>query len=111
MGYEVIENSLWDAVPLFLKEFSEQVHEVFNYEIPLEARPIHFSSWMGGDRDGNPNVKSTNTSAVLIDARLRAAKLYLSDIEVLVKELSISSCTKNLENTSKMMLYKSLIDI
>ena len=93
-GYEVIENSLWDAVPLFLKEFSEQVHEVFKYEIPLEARPIHFSSWMGGDRDGNPNVKSTNTSAVLIDARLRAAKLYLSDIEVLVKELSISSCTK-----------------
>ena len=92
-GYEVIENSLWNAVPLFLKEFGDQVYDTFGYEIPLDARPIHFSSWMGGDRDGNPNVRATNTSAVLIDARLRAAKLYLADIEVLVRELSMSLCT------------------
>lgn len=92
-GYEVVENSLWTAVPAYLRELDEQISSVLPYKLPVDARPIHFSSWMGGDRDGNPNVTAKVTHDVLLDSRKRAAKMFLADIEVLVKELSMSTCT------------------
>ncbi|MDU1891482.1 MAG: phosphoenolpyruvate carboxylase [Dysgonomonas sp.] len=92
-GYEVVENSLWAAVPTYIRELDEQLKNTIGYSFPVDARPIHFSSWMGGDRDGNPNVTAKVTKDVLLDSRKRAAKLFLSDIEVLVKELSMAACT------------------
>ncbi|MDU1905073.1 MAG: phosphoenolpyruvate carboxylase [Dysgonomonas sp.] len=92
-GYDVIENSLWMAVPAFIREFNEQCETTLGYKIPVDARPIHFTSWMGGDRDGNPNVTAAVTRDVLLQSRKRAAKLFLADIEVLVKELSMFACT------------------
>lgn len=92
-GYDVIENSLWEAIPRFIRELNEQMSVSINYRIPVDARPIHFTSWMGGDRDGNPNVTAEVTRDVLIQARRRAASLFLKDIEVLVKELSMFAST------------------
>ncbi|GAB6013303.1 phosphoenolpyruvate carboxylase [Viscerimonas tarda] len=92
-GYDVVQNSLWEAVPALLRELNKQLEETFEYMLPVDARPIHFSSWMGGDRDGNPNVTSKVTHDVLLQSRERAASLFLQDIEILVKELSMSNCT------------------
>lgn len=92
-GYDVVESSLWKAVPSYLKELDEQMESTLNFKLPLDACPIRFSSWMGGDRDGNPNVTSKVTRDVLLQSRRRAAKLFLADIEILVKELSMSKCT------------------
>ena len=92
-GYEVVENSLWKAVPAYIRELDEQIRNTIPYRLPVDARPIHFSSWMGGDRDGNPNVTAKITHEVLLDSRKRAAKLFLEDVEVLVKELSMATCT------------------
>lgn len=92
-GYDVIETSLWEAVPTFIRDLNDQINKKLGYMLPIEARPIHFASWMGGDRDGNPNVTAKVTSQVLLESRKRAAKLFLNDIEILVKELSMSSCT------------------
>lgn len=93
-GYDVIENSLWEATPNFLRELDEQIQKVLPYKLPIDSRMVHFSSWMGGDRDGNPNVVAKVTHAVLLDSRRRAAQLFLRDIEILVKELSMANCTK-----------------
>jgi len=92
-GYDAVENSLWAAVPAYIRELDEQIRNTIDYRIPIDARPIHFSSWMGGDRDGNPNVTAKVTHAVLLDSRRRAANLFLSDVEILVKELSMATCT------------------
>lgn len=92
-GYDVVQSSLWEAVPKYLRELNKQMSESFSYMFPVDSRPIHFSSWMGGDRDGNPNVTADVTREVLLQSRRRAASLFLQDIEVLVKELSMSICT------------------
>ena len=95
-GFAVVENSLWQAVPDFLREFNEQVTGYLGEGLPIDARPVHFSSWMGGDRDGNPFVTHNITHEVLHLSRWKAADLYLCDIQELISELSMVNCTDEL---------------
>lgn len=113
-GNDVIETSLWYAVPEFIRELNVQLEGMLDgYTLPIEARPIQFTAWMGGDRDGNPNVTAQVTREVLLQNRRRAAKLFLQDIEVLVKELSMSYCTDEfrayLQNDEVQEPYRELM--
>ncbi|EKO3391094.1 phosphoenolpyruvate carboxylase [Vibrio fluvialis] len=91
-GFAVVENSLWQAVPEFLRELNESLKEYLDEGLPIDARPVHFSSWMGGDRDGNPFVTHSITREVMLLSRWKAADLYLGDINELVAELSMTKC-------------------
>ncbi|MCW8194358.1 phosphoenolpyruvate carboxylase [Proteobacteria bacterium 005FR1] len=92
-GFAVIENSLWEAVPLFLNKLGRTVKKQLDYDLPITYHPIHFTSWMGGDRDGNPNVTARITREVLLLARWKAADLFLGDINGLISELSMNRCS------------------
>ncbi|MDE1327240.1 phosphoenolpyruvate carboxylase [Vibrio aestuarianus] len=92
-GFAVVENSLWQAIPEFLREFDERLESYLGEGLPIDARPVHISSWMGGDRDGNPFVTHTITREVLLLSRWKAADLYLGDINELVSELSMTRCS------------------
>ena len=54
--------------------------------LPLDISPIKLASWMGGDRDGNPNVTPEITYEVCNLSRETAARLFLDDIRHLKKE-------------------------
>ena len=92
-GFAVIEHSLWHAVPGYLRKADEALHAATGLRLPLEAAPIRFASWMGGDRDGNPNVTATVTREVLLLARWMAADLYLRDVDNLAAELSMQQAS------------------
>ncbi len=96
-GFSVIENSLWDAVPSFIRGLDQKVQDRFGLSIPIDASPVQFSSWMGGDRDGNPNVTAKITQQVLLLARSRAARLFAADVDRLQIELSMGSCDAELK--------------
>lgn len=91
-GFAVIETSLWHALPAFLRSLDSQLKEKTGQGLPLTAAPIRFSSWMGGDRDGNPNVTASLTEEVCYLARWMACDLYLRDINVLSAGLSMTQC-------------------
>ncbi|UTW11813.1 phosphoenolpyruvate carboxylase [Marinobacterium rhizophilum] len=95
-GFAVIENSLWQAVPKFLRSLDEQLQEVLGEGLPLDCCPVRYSSWMGGDRDGNPNVTAAVTREVLLLSRWMATDLYYRDIDQLRSELSMSQCNASL---------------
>lgn len=95
-GLAVIENSLWDAVPNFARRLRSTCWNHLEYEIGPGCSPVRFSFWMGGDRDGNPNVTARVTREVLYLCRWKAIDLYLQDIQVLIDELSMGRCTKSL---------------
>lgn len=95
-GFSVIEDSLWEGVPLFLREFNDQLVYAFDQQLAVDHVPIRFTSWMGGDRDGNPNVTAKVTAKVMLQARIKAIELFLGDIQILVRELSMSECTPEL---------------
>ncbi|MAY72332.1 MAG: phosphoenolpyruvate carboxylase [Halomonas sp.] len=90
-GFAVIENSLWQAVPDFHRDLDNLLLESAGERLPLDAAPLRFASWMGGDRDGNPNVTARVTREVLLLGRWMAADLYLRDLEQLKIELSMWS--------------------
>ena len=95
-GFAVVENSLWQGVPNYLRELNEQLEENLGYKLPVEFAPVRFTSWMGGDRDGNPNVTADITRHVLLLSRWKATDLFLKDIQVLVSELSMVEATPEL---------------
>ncbi len=53
-----------DAVPHVLAGLAAGF-ERLGLELPVTARPLRFGSWIGGDRDGNPNVSDVSTRRVL----------------------------------------------
>ncbi|MGR8919490.1 MAG: phosphoenolpyruvate carboxylase [Gammaproteobacteria bacterium] len=92
-GFAVIESSLWHALP----EFVRALEQVLGTELPPDACPVRFASWMGGDRDGNPNVTATVTRDVIMLARWEAAELLLRDLDDLIDGLSMQRASPALE--------------
>jgi len=95
-GFAVIEHSLWQAVPNFLRKADQALQTATGLCLPLQAAPVRFASWMGGDRDGNPNVTAAVTREVLLLARWMAADLYLRDVDRLAAELSMQQANAQL---------------
>lgn len=96
-GFAVIENSLWYAVPQFLRELDRTARSRLGQGLSVDASPFHFYSWMGGDRDGNPNVTHKVTREVIMLGRWMAADLYLKDIHDLAGDLSMSAASAELQ--------------
>ncbi len=95
-GFAVIEHSLWDALPQFLRSFDASLAQAGLARLTPTAAPVRFASWMGGDRDGNPNVTAAVTREVLMLARWMAADLYLRDIDALQGSLSMTEADPEL---------------
>jgi phosphoenolpyruvate carboxylase len=96
-GFAVIENSLWQAIPNLMRELDDKLQLQGEQSLPLDMCPIHFASWMGGDRDGNPNVTANVTGEVLYLARWMAADLYLRDLANLSSQLSMVQASAELK--------------
>jgi len=99
-GNAVIETVLWDAVPAYVRKLNAQTRASIGKCLPIDAVPIKFASWIGGDRDGNPNVTPEVTREVVLAQRLRAAKLFLKEMDILYDELAMS--TKNASFSPEM---------
>lgn len=76
-----------------LAQVLEDLAEAFadlGVELPPDARPVSFGSWIGGDRDGNPFVTPEVTSDVVRFQRDHAVLDLLPHIDRLLEDLSVS---------------------
>jgi phosphoenolpyruvate carboxylase len=96
-GLVAFEQTLWDAVPCFLRSLDTALHEACGQGLPDHAAPVRFGSWMGGDRDGNPNVTPDITIRACQMARWMAADLYHREVETLRTELSLRTASPELQ--------------
>ena len=96
-GLAVIEDSLWNAVPKICSRFNESVEAYTGKKLPIDFSPLVFGSWMGGDRDGNPNVTAQTTEQVILMSRWEAANLYEKEFTKIIQKLSMHECSKELK--------------
>ncbi len=95
-GFAVVEESLWDALPNYMRDLDKKLCQITGQPLPIDKTPLRFASWMGGDRDGNPNVTAAVTRKVIFMARRIAAELYHKDIAALHESLSLQECSEEL---------------
>jgi len=89
-GLHFLERSVWDTVPRIYDDVERACRRAFGRapeEVPCFLR---YRSWIGGDRDGNPNVTPNVTRWTLATHRSRAARFHRRELEELREELSIS---------------------
>ncbi|KAL2328058.1 hypothetical protein Fmac_021485 [Flemingia macrophylla] len=110
-GMSYFHETIWKGVPKFLRRVDTALKNIgINERVPYNAPVIQFSSWMGGDRDGNPRVTPEVTRDVCLLARMMAANLYFSQIEDLMFELSMWRCNDELRLRSDELLCSSKRD-
>jgi phosphoenolpyruvate carboxylase len=95
-GMAVLEQVAWQALPVWLRRVDRALLQHTGKGLPLEAAPVRFGSWMGGDRDGNPNVKPETTLQATWLGRWMAADLFSKELHRLRSELSQRSCSDEL---------------
>ena len=78
------------TVPQVLDDFA---YELSQYGIDLDplARPLSFGSWIGGDRDGNPNVTPAITAETVTLQVGHAVRVLLEKLDALRQSLSVSA--------------------
>ena len=97
-GLAIIEDSLWDTVPKVYRKLNSIFVKNMNKNLPKNFNPIVFGSWMGGDRDGNPNVTAEVTRKVILLSRWEAAKLYEKALTKIIRSYSMEKCSKKILN-------------
>ena len=95
-GLAIIEDSLWETIPKVYRRLNDIFVKNIGKGLPKNFNPIEFGSWMGGDRDGNPNVTSKVTKEVILLSRWEAAKLYEKALTKLIRSLSMDKCSRNI---------------
>ncbi|MCO1655243.1 phosphoenolpyruvate carboxylase [Pseudonocardia sp. S2-4] len=78
------------AVPDLLGEFEREVRAA-GFDVPDGPSPLVLGCWVGGDRDGNPNVTPAVTREVLELYSDRAVRIQEGLVEELISELSLST--------------------
>ncbi|MET3961526.1 phosphoenolpyruvate carboxylase [Marmoricola sp. OAE513] len=88
-GVYYLEGLAAAAVPDVLEELRDQL-AARGVELPLQSAPLRFGTWIGGDRDGNPNVLPATTREVLDLQAVHGVRMLRKEVEKLRRDLSVS---------------------
>ncbi len=83
-------HTLWDVVPRLYGDLEEGLSRYYYGNIFSRTRFLHFGSWIGGDRDGNPYVTSEVTAQTLTILRQAALDAHLVECRRMYQKLSMS---------------------
>jgi len=113
-GLYFFTHTIWDSIPrlykdirLALETYYPEAYAKHSYALPIVLR---YRSWIGSDRDGNPNVTSSVTWKTLIEQRKTVLQLYLKKLDHLRRYLSISYKEATISEALKDSLRKEEVD-
>jgi phosphoenolpyruvate carboxylase len=88
-GLYYLSSVLYDALADVVMAFRAQVERVYGRTIPLGGL-VRFGSWIGGDKDGNPNVTHESLRLALLRYRQAIVTNYLASLDRLEERLTQS---------------------
>ena len=97
-----LDELLQDTVPEVLASFANEVKRL-GVELSPNAKPLSFGTWIGGDRDGNPNITADVTKSAILLQNSHFTRAINRHLDELRQALSISTklagVTKELEKS------------
>ena len=103
-GLYFITGSIMEEVVDIYYELVESLHTVYPEadwsDVPS---PLRFASWVGGDRDGNPNVTADVTLQTIETLRAAARKVYLQEIDSF--RTSLTQATDEIGATDTLLSF------
>ncbi len=82
------ETTLFDLAPKIYRELEKALAETYPGEAFDVPAFLRYGSWVGGDRDGNPNVSVEVTEEALRAQKDQVLELYDRDVEALYNHLT-----------------------
>ena len=95
------------TVPEVLAEFAAEVGSL-GVEIAPDAKPLSFGTWIGGDRDGNPNVTPDITRETIVVQVGHAIRVITEAITKLRQTLSVSTRIVEVSEELKISVERDL---
>lgn len=89
-GVYYLEGFAAGAVADVVEALRDELSEA-GVDLPVDARPLSFGTWIGGDRDGNPYVTPEVTLEVLLLQHEHGSRAILELLDQLRVQLSVSS--------------------
>ena len=89
-GLEVVENSLFEVVPRLYRELEAALQRVYPEQAWHVPAFLRFGSWIGGDRDGHPNVTHIVTAQAVYLQQETVLRHYVALLDDLAGQLSQS---------------------
>ena len=98
-GIYYFKESLFDAVPVVYRNLEEQIQNHYPTSQITVPSFLKFGSWIGGDRDGNPNVTPETTELALRLQSRTTQQEYIKRLNVAFTHLTHSDqfCTPSRE--------------
>jgi phosphoenolpyruvate carboxylase len=79
-----------NTVPEVLNDFARELKRL-DIDLPVSARPLTFGTWIGGDRDGNPNITAQVTEDAVVLQVAHAIRTTIFAMDQLRQVLSVST--------------------
>ncbi|MEF8817293.1 MAG: phosphoenolpyruvate carboxylase [Salinibacter sp.] len=89
-GHYFLHGSIWDTIPAIHRDVQQALRRHYDATAELPAF-LQYRSWIGSDRDGNPNVTADVTRWTVARQRRTTLEHYLDEIDELRDDLSIST--------------------
>jgi len=89
-GLYYFDETLFEVLPKIHQELQEALAEIYPNKEWRVPNFLRFGSWIGGDRDGNPNVTADVTWQTLVKQRRLVLRKYKDSLRKLQKRLSHS---------------------
>lgn len=89
-GVHHLAGVIREAVPVVHRDLLDAIERHYGTRPSGLPTFLRYRSWIGGDRDGNPNVTAAVTESTLEAMRAAAIEGHLGNLEILHRDLSLS---------------------
>lgn len=95
-GLLFLSRSIWQTVPRLARDLDAACRHSYPSDQATSPETLNpamltYRSWIGGDRDGNPEVTAETTRTTLASLRSTAIDLWDHELDLLRQDLSIST--------------------
>ena len=109
-GHYFLHGPIWDTIPAIHRDVQRALRRHYDTTAEIPAF-LQYRSWIGSDRDGNPNVTPEVTRWTFVRQRRTTLEHYLDELSVLRDDLSLSSRQGNVPDALEEALDTDLEEV